>query len=348
VTGVPGGVLRAYGWERAAVEPLAGGLINLTFAVRGPGGAPRAVLQRLHRVFAPEVNLDLEAVTEHLAARGLATPRLLRTAGGQAWIGEGEQVWRALSWIDGDSFHRAPSLDHGRSAGELVGRFHRALADYQRPFGVARVGVHDTAAHLARLAEVAAASAGADAPAEIVEARALAAAIAAHAATLPPLGDLPLRVCHGDLKLSNVMFAPGRAEALCLVDLDTLGRMRLCHELGDALRSWGNLAGEDVAEADIDLPTIEAALTGYGAAARDLLVPGEAASIAPGLETICVELAARFCVDVFEDRYFGWDATRFATRRVHNLLRARGQASLAASVRARRAALAELVRAALG
>ena len=31
-----------------------------------------------------------------------------------------------------------------------------------------------------------------------------------------------------------------------------------------------------------------------------------------------VELASRFCTDVFEDRYFGWDANRFASRRAQS------------------------------
>ena len=53
-----------------------------------------------------------------------------------------------------------------------------------------------------------------------------------------------------------------------------------------------------------------------------------------GLETVCIELAARFAVDVFDDSYFGWDATRFPSRRAHNLIRARGQLALGLAVRA--------------
>ena len=55
-----------------------------------------------------------------------------------------------------------------------------------------------------------------------------------------------------------------------------------------------------------------------------------------GLETVCIELAARFAVDAFRDSYFGWDPSRFPTRRVHNLVRARGQLALGLAVRAAR------------
>jgi hypothetical protein len=55
-----------------------------------------------------------------------------------------------------------------------------------------------------------------------------------------------------------------------------------------------------------------------------------------GLETVCIELAARFAVDAFDDRYFGWDPARFPSRRLHNLVRARGQLALGVDVRAAR------------
>ena len=83
---VPDAVRAAWGWhDRFALAPITGGLINATFVVRDDD-APIAVVQRLHPVFAPEVNLDLERITAHLAASGLVTPRLLRTRGGDAWI----------------------------------------------------------------------------------------------------------------------------------------------------------------------------------------------------------------------------------------------------------------------
>jgi Ser/Thr protein kinase RdoA (MazF antagonist) len=166
---------------------------------------------------------------------------------------------------------------------------------------------------------------------------------------LPPLpGDLPRRHCHGDLKISNILFADDApARAHCLIDLDTLGRQTMAYELGDALRSWCNPSGEDTDRPAIDLGILESAMRGYARGAEGLLGAAEVAAIVPGLRTVCVELAARFCVDVFEDRYFGWDRTRFASRREHNLLRARGQLGLARSL-VRDAERAEaIVRAAL-
>ncbi|HNC98496.1 MAG TPA: hypothetical protein PKW90_20360, partial [Myxococcota bacterium] len=107
--------------------------------------------------------------------------------------------------------------------------------------------------------------------------------------------------------------------------------MSLEVELGDALRSWCNPVGEDSTDTFFDRSLFEAALRGYGS-----LRPLSAAqqdAIAGGVERICLELAARFCRDVWEDSYFGWNAERFPSRPAHNLYRARGQLSLGLSVR---------------
>src|SRR5262249_5855578 len=97
---VPSDVAAAWGWQAAEIAELPGGLLNATYAVR-EGGEPLAVLQRLHAIFRPEVNLDIEAVTAHLAARGLATPRLIRTRDGRPWHDHAGELWRALSWVEG-------------------------------------------------------------------------------------------------------------------------------------------------------------------------------------------------------------------------------------------------------
>ncbi|HVV86022.1 MAG TPA: phosphotransferase [Kofleriaceae bacterium] len=332
----PTDVLAAWGWHRdVEVAPLAGGLINTTFVVRR-AGQPEAVVQRLHPVFAPEVNLDLEAVTAHLAHRGLTTPRLVRTLDGHAWIVDDHgRPWRALTWIDGVSVHAVPGPALARAGGELVGRFHRAVADLDHDYAFARAGVHDTAGHLARLRERLASAA--DTPAADFELRAeaveLGHAIVAAARSLPELPDLPRRHTHGDLKISNLLFAalePPRAAAL--VDLDTLGRQTLAFELGDAMRSWCNPHGEDAGAVRFDLAIFAAAIEGWAEVAGGLFTDDERRSIATGLETVCVELAARFASDIFDDRYFGWDPARFPSRRAHNLVRARGQLALAAAV----------------
>jgi Ser/Thr protein kinase RdoA (MazF antagonist) len=332
---VPQAVAAAWGWQADQIEPLAGGLINATHVVNDAEG-PIAVLQRLHPIFGAEVNLDIEAVTAHLASRGLETPRLVRTRDDRAWTEDDGKIWRALTWIDGESVHAVPSVDWAEAGGVIVGRFHRALADLSHDYRFTRAGVHDTAAHLAKLADRVAAGG----EPEVVD---IAREILASARDLPAMPALPTRHIHGDLKISNLLFRRYPVRGACLVDLDTLGRGTMAFELGDAMRSWCNLHGEDAGAIRFELPIFAAAISGFRAVADSLVTREERASIAIGLETVCVELAARFAVDAFDDRYFGWDPARFPTRRAHNLARARGQLALGLDVRASRADVMDIV-----
>ncbi len=333
----------AWGWTDATLRPLAGGLINATFVVVR-GAEPIAVLQRLHPVFAPEVNLDIDAITRAVAAAGVPTPRLIRTRSGEAWLGDGARSWRALTFEPGVAVARVPGPAWAEAGAALIARWHRAVDGLHHDYHFARAGVHDTAAHLHRLADgYARWRAGAIGPvadgdaAVLAEAGTLAAAIAAAAASLPPLPPVPPRHCHGDLKISNLLFTGGGAGTApaghCLVDLDTVGWAPLTFELGDAMRSWCNPHGEDAGAVGFELPLFAAAMRGY----RDVagrLDDAHRLAVVAGLHTVCIELAARFAADVFEDRYFGWDPARFPTRRAHNLVRARGQLALAAAVAA--------------
>ena len=148
---------------------------------------------------------------------------------------------------------------------------------------------------------------------------------------------------HGDLKISNLIFRQSPLVGLCLVDLDTVGRGTMAFELGDAMRSWCNPSGEDVTQVRFELSIFAAAMRGFLGEANGIVSRDERTSIIVGLETVCIELAARFAVDVFDDSYFGWDPARFASRRAHNLVRARGQLALGLDVRGARADALDLL-----
>ena len=326
----------------AVVTPLAGGLINATFAVAAADGGAY-VLQRLHPVFAPEIHHNIAAVTEQLRRRGEVSPALLPSRSGRPWADLGEAgIWRAMTRIPGVSFDAVQSPAQARAAGALVGRFHAALADLPYTFQALRGGVHDTPAHLRTLAQALAQHPG---HRLFPEVEPLALALVGAVAELPPLAPAPLRVCHGDLKFNNLLFAgtgpEDQAQAVGLIDLDTVGPMALHHELGDAWRSWCNPAGEERGEPRFDAEIFAASLAGYlesGVA----LEPAERRNLVVGVEWIALELAARFAADALNERYFGWDARRFPAAGEHNLHRARGQWKLhvaAVAAREQRAAL---------
>ncbi|MDC3955770.1 phosphotransferase [Polyangium jinanense] len=324
--------------------PHGGGLINRTFLVEGRAG--KVIVQRLHPVFAGVVNEDIDAVTAHLARKGLVTPRPLRTDDGALWVDDEEgRPWRALSFVEGQSHDRVSGPSFAHEAGRMVARFHAAVADLVHDYRHVRAGVHDTKKHLATLEAALDAHAGHRLFGEVEP---LARRLLAEAARLPDLSKLPLRHVHGDLKISNLMFQG--EQAVCLVDLDTLGQMIWPFEMGDALRSWCNPAGENVDHVAIDADTFGAALAGYGEIARGsgLVSAEEAGAIVSGLATICLELSARFLADALREVYFGFDARRFPARGEHNLVRGKGQLALFDSVQAQRTGLEHAAQIALG
>jgi Ser/Thr protein kinase RdoA (MazF antagonist) len=331
-------VLARYGFnDKAKLTTLEGGLINRTYRVEQAGR--RAVLQRLHPIFAPTVNLDIDAITQHLAQHGLLTQTVVPTLDGDLWVVDAEKfTWRMLSWLDGHTSAVVERPEHAHAAAQLVARFHGALRDLSHRFQFTRPGAHDTPLHLSKLEQ-----ALRDHPQHVAydEAASLAAEILSRARALPALPAGPLRIIHGDLKISNVLFEGDRA--IALLDLDTMAELTIPIELGDALRSWCNPAGEDATRAHVRTDVFEAAIAGYAPNASWLTLE-EREALVLGLETISLELAARFCADALNEAYFGWNPHKFASRSAHNLARAESQLSLAASVANQRAALEDLVR----
>jgi len=330
-------VLDAFDLEPASLERAPSGLINATWYVRSHAGAP-LVLQHVNPIFPAEINLDIDVVTSHLAAKGLVTPLLVRARGGAPWFEHGG-VWRALTRIDGLTRDSLGSTAQAQETGRVLAEFHRAVSDLDHTFRNARLGVHDTARHLRDLRS---ALDELGAHRDIGTIRPLAERVLAAAANLPALPKTRDRIVHGDPKISNVMFAPDGGRALCLVDLDTLGRMPLVLELGDALRSWCNPASEDAGHSRFVRTLFESAITGYAAAAPGFLAAEEWGAIPEGTLTITVELAARFCADALRERYFGWDNRRYPSASAHNQARTRNQLQVAESLLAELPALHEI------
>jgi len=319
----------------SALEPLRSGLIHQSFRLQS--GAREYLLQRVNPIFGAGVHENVRRVTEWLACKGLETPRLVATAEGLASADLGaEGRFRMMRFVPGQTFETCTSPAQARAAGGLVARFHSALADFDAPLAPLGFSLHDTAQHLADLE--AALRARQDHPL-YAQVAPLAREILEDAARWDVQEGMPMRLVHADLKFNNVLFAPATGapddvpRACCLIDLDTLCRLPLWVELGDAWRSWCNRQGEDSAEAQLDLGLFEAAARGYLDALEMELLPRERRALAQGIERVALELAARFATDALEERYFAWDPARFGSAGEHNLLRARGQLSLSRQAR---------------
>ena len=323
----PEAALARWDSSDSVLELEDGGLINRTWAVGDP---PWAVLQWVNPIFDPRIHLDIEAVTARLEDVGLETSRLIPSSGGELWTTDRHGCWRLMTYIPGTTLHRLSNADQAAEAGRLVGRFHAALAGWDYQLQARQRHIHDTTFHMAELH-----AARSEAPGHplAAEARELAAEILDRWARWDGEFEPHQRFSHGDLKISNVRFDAEAGGALCLIDLDTLGSMPIACEMGDAWRSWCNPAGEDNPEASIfDLELFTASARAWLTTAPPLTA-GERRSLVPGIERICLELAARFCADAVRNTYFREDRETYPERGRHNLVRARGQLALAISAR---------------
>lgn len=340
---VPENVLGEWGLRGAVAAPLGSGLINRTWLLSVPADSEKRlyVLQQLNRIFPPVINEDIAVVTRHLRARGLVAPELVRTTDGRLWVDHADGPFRLMTHVAGVSLDRLGNPGQAREAGRLLAAFHRGLDDLEHEFRNQRPGVHDTARHLGILRQSLVDHAQ---HRHIDVIRPLAGEILALADALPAIPPLPPRVVHGDPKINNLIFDEARSRAVCLIDLDTLGRMPLHLELGDAFRSWCNPKGEDVSQGVFDLDLFAAAIDGYAAGATGWITAEEVAVIVPGTLTIYVELAARFCADALRESYFGWDAIRYPSRSAHNQVRATSQLNAARALWQSREAAEAIVR----
>jgi len=333
-------ILDRYGLGPAEVKLIESGLMHGTWRVECARG--RFALQRLHHKLAtPEIVADYQAVTRHLAEKGVPAPRLIETTAGEPVAEDaGGRWWRLSTWLDGETRDRVTDPTTARAGAVMLGRFHRAMADIDHDFR-SQHPLHDTGAHLARLKAAAADPKHADVRDSI------GAQIDRVLELLPGLilpESLPQRVVHGDPKISNVLFAGD--VAVGMIDLDTCNRHTVLVDLGDAVRSWCRDGGEDEEER-FHIDRFEAILDGY-AETGPPLTADEKAHVAGAGRLITLELASRFARDVLEDEYFAFDAKRYPDRRTHNRARTRSMLYLADDMLAQQADAERLVKRSLG
>ena len=337
---LPPFVCSEYTIEHAKISPIHSGLINQSYHVQKTDNTS-VIVQRLHPTLPSNVTDIVRQVTEHLISLNQIAPQVILTKQGQQTL-QDEQgyLWRALTYIEGHTVNTVTHNQQAYQAGAITAMFHQAVSSLIEHTIPQTAGIHNTHKHQRTLEQLSHASNTHD------DTKTTGQSIlkAFHQANIDAITeDMPSRIIHGDLKISNIRFAtPPNHEAICLLDLDTIKQFVVPYELGDALRSWCNPKGEESSDACIDLDFFTQALSGYATYSKGLLCHREISMIVEGLFTVTLELAARFCIDA-EGSYFHWDNTRFPSRRSHNLTRAQSQLALATHIHANRSDLEKIV-----
>ncbi len=279
------------------------GRLHATYRIDTNNGTH--VLQRMGPMIAPQVMEDIERATTHLKSKGVLTYQVIRTNAGGLVYSTDEANWRMLTYIPGTTITKTLTVDQAQSAARCVADFHSALRDYTQPFANRVPIVFNSALAFSNLRRVFTEYSGtgkSESYAPLVEE-----ILKRGEKQIHEFENLPLRVLHGDPKLTNIRFDENGKEAIAMIDLDTIGLYHLPLELGDMLRSWCKN------DSGLFRPDIwKAALHEYRLSAP-FLTQAEWIAIPDGFVTITLALAATYITDAFEERYFAHEADSFAT-----------------------------------
>ena len=229
------------------METLHNGYINDTYLVM-EGRQPRYILQRVnHNVFK-----DIDGLMGNIAHAldGLSDPgyeriELIRTASGTTYLEDPNGYWRLMTYIDESTAHNTttdPKIAF--EAGRIIGKFHQLLNGAVLEDYVDTIPrFHDLSLRKAQFEE-------ARSKAQTGKKETAHNAIVFAETTLNKLealstAPMPLRICHNDTKLNNILFSKKDHKALCLIDLDTLMKGYFYYDFGDAVRTIANTAPED-------------------------------------------------------------------------------------------------------
>jgi len=135
-------------------------------------------------------------------------------------------------------------------------------------------------------------------------------------------GMLPIRITHNDTKFNNILFDEN-ANALCIIDLDTVMNGYVHYDFGDAIRTLANTAEEDesdLSKVNFNFELFENFSKGYLKETISILTETEIQHLAFSAKLMTYIVALRFLTDYLDgDTYY---KTKYPN---HNLDRTRNQ-----------------------
>ena len=328
------------------VKPLGNGLINDTYKVYTPAGAPDYVLQRINHHIFTDVDLlqhNIDAVTRHIRAKLAAAGEadidrkvlhfISLKKEDKSYFFDGESYWRVSVFIPDAFTYDTVDPKYSGFAGQAFGRFEAMLADIPDKLGETIPDFHNMELRARQLEEAAAADkAGRMKEPEV---QAILAEIRQYvhemckAERLYREGKLPKRICHCDTKVNNMMF-DAQGNVLCVIDLDTVMPSFVFSDFGDFLRTAANAVAEDdpaIEKVAFRRDIFEAFATGYVSSASAFLTPLEKEMLPYGTLLFPFMQAVRFFAD-----YINGDTYYKIKYPEHNLVRTRNQMALFHSV----------------
>ncbi|MFI3244739.1 MAG: aminoglycoside phosphotransferase family protein [Akkermansia sp.] len=333
-------------------EEINTGHINTTYLAcyrNEEGIEERFILQRINDYVFPDpegVMKNVEKVTRHIRWKSLRRNKshagqvltLYPARGGRNYINLPEEggMWRCYNNIEcTHTYDVVENKTQAYQAGYAFGSFQELVSD-MNPDDLRESipNFHHTPSRYEAFCH----SAEADTLGRAAKCQAEIAAVKACAADLSRLvemqaaGSLPTRITHNDTKINNVMLHEDTDEAVCVIDLDTVMPGLSLYDFGDMVRTATCQAEEDeedLSKVVVQMDLFKSLSQGYLDAAHEFLTQEEIDQMAFSGWLITTEIGIRFLTDYLDgDKYFRTHKPE------HNLIRARNQFALAASIKA--------------
>ena len=322
--------------ELRSCVPYGSGHINDTF--RLDCEIPY-ILQRMNRdIFRdiPALMRNISLVTnflrEKILSRGGDPEReclnLIPTRDGKSFYRDPDgECWRAYLFIErASSYNLVRRPEDFRESGRAFGNFQLLLSDFDASLLTETIAdFHDTKKRFLRFREALTEDPlgrGKSCEREIRFALSRE-MLSDRAMSALREGRLPLRVCHNDTKLNNIMIDDESGKAVCIIDLDTVMPGLSLFDFGDSIRFGASTAEEDerdLSKVHFSLPLYELYREGYLEGSGGSLTEEEIRMLPESARLMTLECGVRFLTDYLSgDHYF------HTSRPGHNLDRARTQ-----------------------
>ncbi|MGI2178139.1 phosphotransferase enzyme family protein [Shewanella frigidimarina] len=331
-------VLPQFGFSRehSTLYPLGNGHINQTFLVSDESKS--LVLQRINtQIFTdPKVVIQNAAnISQHLLIKRqqqhypLQVVNPVATVTGALYLDLGEQgFWRAIDYLPhSTTIEVVDTLNQAKLAAEAFGHFAEALSDLN-PSCIADV-IPNFLNLPQRMAQLCEAKAG-DTHNRFSHCKDWVDLCLSQTDLLAALvqyeAELPIRICHNDTKINNMLFDNRDMSSMAIIDLDTCMKGYLMYDFGDMVRAFCSPEPEDstnLTNVYARPEIVIAAATSYIESLGDIITPLEKRSLWLGTKVMPLMLGVRFLTDYLNgDTYFG---VKYQT---HNLDRAINQLTI--------------------
>ncbi|QAA00124.1 aminoglycoside phosphotransferase family protein [Pseudoalteromonas sp. R3] len=321
--------------DSVSLRPIGNGHINTTMLLKNKQRA--LVVQKLNTVVFPEPEQlvkNARKIEHHLESKAkngdyeLAIIRHVSTVSGDYLVHIEGEVWRALEFIGGSySEDVVDSELKAAVAANAFGQFASALDDFDATqLHHVIPDFHNLAMRIEMFEDILSRDPqgrSALCQEEIAFCRAQF-SLAQEVADVE--AQLPLRACHNDTKINNMLFCSESNKARAVIDLDTCMPGYWFYDFGDMVRTFCSPEAEDsinLANVRVREEIFAALVKGYKGPLSASLTDTEKHSFILGAKVMPFMIGLRFLTDYLDgDNYF---ATKHSE---HNLQRARNQFAL--------------------